>query len=481
MTGRAAPAGGRDKPGTRTARALRRAGAITATVAALTALTPAPLAGAIKPWVFNPAVDIAPGDGSPGPDLPMKQRYTCAASGQLAGSQFDSIPLDTVWAMRNLHGFATGNGQTVAVIDSGVNKNDRLPRLSGGGDYIDGGDGLSDCDHHGTLVAGIIAATPRPGDGFVGVAPDAAIVSIRQTSEVFQPETTGSDTDKVSASNLNTLARAIVHAASLGATVINISVTSCLPVNRPVDLHQLAGALYYAAVVKNAVVVTSAGNTGGDCNANPGPDPAVPTDPHGWSSVTTLSLPSMFSDFVLSVGGTTLTGDPYVKTMPGPWVGVAAPAINVVSLDPAKATGDLINAQITDKGPEAIAGTSFSSAAVSGLAALIRQRHPELSAHQVIERIRRTAHGSAEAVGTLTGSGVVDPLAALTAPVDMSIPLVSPGVAPVAAVPGPPPPPPDNTSRNVALAASVVLGGAIFTVALVSLARGGRRREEGTS
>ena len=479
MTENAAPAKGRDRRGSCAAHPLRRAGAIAATVASLAALTPVPPAAAAKPWVFNPAVDIAPGDGSPGPDLPMKQRYACAASGQLGGSQFDSIPLDTVWRVRNLHGFATGNGQTVAVIDSGVNRNRRLPHLSGGGDYIDGGDGLSDCDHHGTLVAGIIAAQPRPGDGFVGVAPDAAIISIRQTSEVFQPETTGSDADKVSASNLNTLAQAIVHAASMGATVINISVTACLPVNRPVDLHPLAGALYFAAVVKNAVVVTSSGNTGGDCNPNPGPDPAAPTDPHGWSSVTTLSLPSMFSDFVLSVGGTSLTGDPYVKTMPGPWVGVAAPAINVVSLDPAKETGDLVNAQITDKGPEAIAGTSFASAAVAGLAALVRQRYPELSSHQVIERIRRTAHGSAEAVSTLTGSGVVDPLAALTAPVDSSIPLVSPGVAPVAAVPGPPPPPPDNTGRNVALATVVVLGGAIFTVLLVSLARGGRRREEG--
>lgn len=459
---------------------LRRAGAITGTVAVLAGLTPVPQAAALKPWVFNPAVDVAPPDAPPGPDIPMKQRYACAASGRLQGSQFDSVPLDTVWGVRKLHGFSTGAGQTVAVIDSGVNRNDRLPRLIGGGDYITGGDGLSDCDHHGTLVAGIVAGAPRPGDGFVGIAPDASIISIRQTSEVFQPETSGSEADKVSASNLNTLARAIVHAASMNATVINISVTSCLPVNRPVNLHQLAGALYFAAVVKNVVVVTSAGNTGGDCNPNPGPDPAVPSDPHGWSSVTTLSLPSMFSDYVLSVGGTSLTGDPYVKTMPGPWVGVAAPAINVVSLDPSKVNGELINAQITAKGPEAIAGTSFASAAVAGLAALIRQRYPELSAHQVIERIRRTARSSSQAVSTMTGSGVVDPMAALTAPVDLTIPVVSPGVPPVDGVPGAPPAPPDHTGRNVAVATTVVLGGAVFVVLLVSLARGGRRREGGS-
>jgi len=465
--------------GNRASGRLRRAGAVAAAVATMVAVTPAPPASAAKPWVFNPAVDIAPPDGPPGPDLPMKQSYACAASGQLAGSQFDSVPLDTVWGVRQLHGFSTGNGQTVAVIDSGVNRNERLPRLLGGGDYIGGSDGLSDCDHHGTLVAGIIASQPRPGDGFVGIAPDASIISIRQTSEVFRVDSSNADDASRSASNLNTLARAIVHAAAMNATVINISVTSCLPINRPVDLHPLAGALYYAAVVKNAVVVTSAGNITSSCTPNPGPDPAAPSDPHGWSSVTTLSLPSMFSDFVLSVGGTSLTGDPYVKTMPGPWVGAAAPAINVVSLDPSKVTGELVNAQITDKGPEAIAGTSFASASVAGLAALIRQRYPQLSAHQVIERIRRTARSSSQMVSTLTGSGVVDPMAALTGPVDLSIPMVSPAVEPVAGVPGAPPPPPDNTGRNVALAATVALGSAVFVVLVVSLARGGRRRAGG--
>ena len=247
----------------------------------------------------------------------------------------------------------------------------------------------------------------------------------------------------------------------------------------PAHLHPLAGALYYAAVVKNAVVVASAGNVGKDCAANPGPDPAAPSDPRGWGSVTTLSLPSMFSDFVLSVGGTSLTGDPFVKTMPGPWVGVAAPAINVVSLDPSKVTGELVNAQITDKGPEAIAGTSFASAAVAGLAALIRERYPELTAHQVIERIRRTAHTSSQAVGSLTGSGVVDPLAALTAPVDLSLPVVASGVPSVAAVPGPPAPPADNLGRTVAVFAVIALGAVVFVVLVVALARGGRRGEEG--
>lgn len=460
---------------------IRRLLAVAAVLGVIAALTPTPVALALAPYVFDPAVDIAPADTPPGPEFPMKQSALCATSGQLEGSQFDSVPLNTVWGVKKLHGFATGKGQTVAVIDSGVNRNERLPNLLGGGDYIEGRDGLFDCDHHGTLIAGIIAGQPAPGDGFVGLAPGAAIVSIRQTSAAYEVDSsrTGNAREAQAASNLTTLARSIVHAANLNATVINISVTACVPSNAPVDLRPIAGALYYAAVVKDIVVVTAAGNTGGECEPNPDPSPANPADTRGWSTATAISLPSYFDQFVLSVGGTTLTGDPYVRSMSGPWVGVAAPAINVVSLDPARLDGALINAQQTDKGIEPIAGTSFASANVAGLAALIRERFPTLSAHQVIERIKRTAHAPSQAMSSLVGSGVVDPNAALTVPIDDSIPIVADGVPPVAAIPGAPPPPADNLGRDTALISLGVLGAVVFIVAVVGLARGGRKSRTG--
>ncbi|KXO91106.1 peptidase [Tsukamurella tyrosinosolvens] len=451
--------------------------AIVVVTLAVIGLSQAPSAMALSPYVFDPKTDIAPADTPPGPEFPMKQKALCAQSGQLRGSTFDAPPINTVWGVSKLQGLATGKGQTVAVIDSGVNRNNRLPRLRGGGDYIGGGDGLLDCDHHGTLVAGIIAAQPAKGDGFVGVAPDSTIVSLRQTSAAYEIDSskTGNAREAESASNLTTLARAIVHAAKLNASVINISVTACVPATRQVELHALAGALYYAAVVKNAVVVTASGNLGGDCAQNPDPSPGNPSDRRGWGVASTMSLPSLFDQFVLSVGGTTLTGDPYVKSMSGPWVGVAAPAINVVSLDPSKVTGELINAQRAKDGDEPIAGTSFASAYVAGLAALIRERYPNLTSYQVIERIKRTAHTPSTALSSLLGSGIVDPMAALTAPVDVTVDAVAPGVPPVAAIPGPPAPPPDTVGRNIALAALGGLVALACVVGLIHLASNGRR------
>lgn len=58
------------------------------------------------------------------------------------------------------------------------------------------------------------------------------------------------------------LARAIVHAADLGARVINISAITCLPADRPVDQAALGAAIRYAAVEKDVVIVAAAATAG---------------------------------------------------------------------------------------------------------------------------------------------------------------------------------------------------------------------------
>ncbi len=426
-----------------------------------------PHAEAVPPPTINLSIDIAPPDGDPAPARPMAQKTVCATSAVLADSQFDHIPASGAFNVTQLHHFARGDGQVVAVIDSGVQPVSRLPRLRGGGDYIVSGDGLSDCDHHGTLVAGIIAGAAAPTDGFVGVAPGAEIVSIRQTSaafEVVNPPQGYSDADR-SAENIGNLAKSIVHAANLGATIINLSITACADAGSPIDTRGLAGALYYAAVVRNVVIVAAAGNTGSKCQPNPGYDPANPADLRNWDGVRSVSLPSYFSNLLLSVGGTTLTGDPYVNSMSGPWVGAAAPAMNIVSLDPTEPhPGALTNAALVKGQPIPLNGTSFATAYVSGLAALIREKFPQLTARQVINRILATAHTPSSGLNNTLGAGIVDPVAALTAEVPAGD-IVAPGVPGVRAPAPRPAPLRDNTARNVA-----VVVGCVAAILLISIA-----------
>lgn len=390
---------------------MRRIGALIA--ALLLVLVTAPPAGAVEQPVIDPAA-IPPDET--GPDQPMEQRRVCAAPTVFPNANFADRP----WAsdylrLADAQQFATGAGVTVAVIDTGVNGSPRVP-AEPGGDFVDAaGDGMSDCDAHGTLTAAVIAGRPAPTDAFIGVAPDARILSLRQTSDSFSPVGARNDPNDPNATqtagSLRSLARAIVHAANLGAQVINISEAACYKVTRRIDEAVVGAAINYAVNVKGTVIVAAAGNTGENCAQNPPPDPAVPADPRGWQQVQTIVSPAWYSPLVLTVGSIAPNGQPSGFSVQGPWVGAAAPGENLVALG---YDGNPVNALQGEDGPIPISGTSFSAAFVSGVAALIKHRFPELTPGQIINRITATARHPGGGVNNVVGAGVIDPVAALT-------------------------------------------------------------------
>ena len=434
-----------------------------------------PAALAIAP----PQVDrlLVPADGPPSPEQAMRQSNMCATA--IATGAPDVMQPAAGFAMLNVKDawrYSTGKGVSVAVIDTGVTPSPRLPALPGG-DYITGSDGLSDCDAHGTLVASVIAAKPSNHDGVSGVAPDATVISIRQSSRAFEPSGPdwGDFEARKKAGTLNTLARAIVHAANLGARVINVSVTACVSAAEPLDQQAIGAAVWYAATEKDAVIVAAAGNAGEEgCAQNPPLDPLNPNDPRDWSHVKTISSPSWFSDYVLSVGAVAPTGAPIDKSLAGPWLGVAAPGTGVTALSPQNSVA--VNAHPPARpGEPAIPlwGTSFSAAYVSGVAALVRARFPSLSAHQILNRILRTAHSPARGVDNQVGHGVIDPVAALT----FDIPpgeVVAPGVRTRLLAPPAAPPQADHRARNAAVVLAVAAGAIAILTPLMSAARRAR-------
>jgi membrane-anchored mycosin MYCP len=348
------------------------------------------------------------------PDKAYKQETRCVASSG------ESVELTTKpWAQdrlrfADLSRFATGKGQTVAVIDTGVSPHQYLgKRLVGGGDYVLAADqGLKDCDGHGTEVAGIIAANPKDeGIGFRGIAPDAKIMSIRQSSANYTFDDPNQQGGANQAGNLGTLAQAIVRAADSGATVINMSVDSCRPTKAgPITdpEKQVQSALRYAVEEQDVVAVASAGNLNeNSCNEQNSADPKNPTY---------IVTPPWFSDYVISVAAMTEAGEAAEFSIQGPWVSVAAPGTEIISLDPAN-PGGLANQTINSQGQESpIQGTSFAAPYVSGLVALVRQRFPDLDAVQVMNRIKQTASHPAAAGGhnSVVGYGMINPIGALT-------------------------------------------------------------------
>jgi membrane-anchored mycosin MYCP len=439
-----------------------------------TALVPS-TAQAVEPPLVPPG---PPPIGPVAPTGPTEQKAACGAGTVFPGSQFQlQTSIDAMLNYTGAWQFSRGAGQKVAVIDTGVAPNPRLPALQPGGDYVSSSDGLVDCDAHGTLVAGLIAAAPSPSDAFAGVAPDATILSIRQTSSAYSVQGGGTVQNDPNATspgygNTQTLALAIVRAVDLGATVINLSEVACAPVGSGLDDSAVGQAVRYA-FERNVVVVAAAGDISSEglCSGqNEVRDPNLPIA-DAWGSVRTIATPAWFDDYVLSVGSLTPDAKPSDFSLHGPWVDVAAPGERMTSLSPNG--GGLINAFSDAQGHLApINGTGFAAAVVSGVVALIRSRFPELTAAEVMDRIKRTAHTPQAGPDAATGYGVIDPVAALT----YQVPPAASMPAPFAGHPISGPPKSDRSSSRARNTVLAVLGvcAALAAVAVAVVKRPAR-------
>lgn len=307
----------------------------------------------------GPGVAAAGDCPSPAPDV------------QVVPWALQRLLLDELWQ----HGRTTGEGVTVAVVDTGVD--DRNPQLAGrvadggsllvdreSGKRVEGG-GKDDQVGHGTKVAGIIAAARSDRTGFVGLAPGARILSIRQN-------------DSAGNGDVATLAAAVTQAVRAGARVVNISQDV-----RGADTTGFTGyaelktAVEYAEA-NRAVVVASTGNDGREGDTYPG---AFPT--------------------VLAVGASDRNDERASFSQYGDFVKVAAPGVGVLSTVPG-------GGQCADS------GTSFAAPYVSGLAALLIGAHPGWSAAQVRAWIEQTAQRTEHGPNRFIGWGVVDPVRAVT-------------------------------------------------------------------
>ncbi|MEW2341609.1 type VII secretion-associated serine protease mycosin [Streptomyces griseoaurantiacus] len=276
------------------------------------------------------------------------------------------VQLDRLW-----QGTDKGKGVRVAVVDTGVD--DRNPQLASavdkasGHDYLagkrGGGDPTDDQVGHGTKVAGIIAARPRAGTGFVGLAPEATVIPIRQN-------------DADSTGDSDTMAQAITYAVSRGAQVINISQDTTKPLSATSALAQAVRR----AIDKGVVVVASAGNDGLDGKAK-------------------ATYPAAF-DGVLAVASSDRNNERASFSQAGPFVGVAAPGVDIVSTVPG-------GGQCADN------GTSFSAPFVAGVAVLLKEKHPDWTPAQIITQIEQTAERVVNGHDDFVGWGVVDPVRAV--------------------------------------------------------------------
>lgn len=283
---------------------------------------------------------------------------------------------------------------TVAVVDSGVE--DTHPDLEGRVDTsrsvkcsVNGVAtqdfyGWRDEFYHGTHVAGIIAANHND-IGIDGIAPESTIVAIQATNDnrLIYPEY---------------VTCAFMWAASHGVDVVNNSYSMDPWVYwSPTDPEQAAGLEAATRSIKYAqdkglAVIAAAGNEGVDID-NPWIDNGSPTDvptPTKNRAVEgSIRVPSMLD----GVAQVSAVGQAY-NVKPGLSLGRAEFSNYGHTIDFA-APGDQIYSTATTlfyrSGYAVADGTSMATPHVSGVAALIKSVHPELTGAQVIKVMERQA------------------------------------------------------------------------------------------
>jgi hypothetical protein len=260
--------------------------------------------------------------------------------------------------LNDVHRIALGN-TLVAVIDTEIDA--KHPELAGAVVAEFDAIGNRDQPHtHGTGMAGAIAAHSR----LVGIAPGARLLAVHAFSS--------SATDSAQATSEHIL-MGIDWAIRKGARIINMSFAGP-------DDPMLELALRKARE-KGIVLVAAAGNMGPD---SPPLYPAA--DPN-----------------VIAVTATDVNDKLLPQANQGSYIALAAPGVDV--LEPAP-----------NGGYQLTSGTSVAAAHVSGIAALLLDHQPSLSADTIRDALTLSARDPGhQGRNDQLGWGIVDPYRALMA------------------------------------------------------------------
>lgn len=307
----------------------------------------------------------------------------------MAPAAADDSIRDDQWHLDAMHApemwkISTGQGTTVAVIDSGFKFDhpDLVAQLLPGKDFSGSPGGVGvDPKGHGTQMASLIAGSGKGmgGKGAYGLAPGAKVLPLKI-------DTGGEGGGVSSRVFLDQIGQAVDYAVDQGAKIINISQGTAGVASSPDDVSKLNSVLAHAAA-RGALVIASVGNSAQDGNLVEYPG----------------GLP-----YVVGVGAVDKNSTTTSESQQGPQVDLVAPGM------------DIIDACTGSTGYCKGHGTSASTALVSASAALVWAVHADWTANQVLRVLINTAgkptDGSSRNDGV--GYGIVRPRIALTTPGD---------------------------------------------------------------
>jgi subtilase family protein/fervidolysin-like protein len=285
---------------------------------------------------------------------------------------------------------STGNGVTVAVVDTGCAYEDYGPyyanpdldplRIRPGWNFVQTGFHPDDDSNfgHGTFMCSLIGATTNNDFSAAGIAPGCTLMPIKSF------DSTGAGTADRIASGIN-------YASRFGAKVILMG-------GATVEPSQCLQDIINQAVARGALVVAGSGNDGADLGASPG-------------------VQQVYSG-VMYVGATAKDGSLAPYSNHGPFLSVVAPGGANDSEGPLASTYSPYDATVPPFGfrsdgtsVQPLHGTSVAAAHAAGVAALVMGALPGISAAATRAQIEQTARPLGDP--RLYGAGLVDASAAV--------------------------------------------------------------------
>lgn len=290
---------------------------------------------------------------------------------------------------------ATGRGVTIAVVDTGIDRDNPefAGRIHPDSRDVAGSRGIQQEDDHGTNVA-LVAAAARNNSGVLGIAFDASVLVLRAD----RVGTCGTDTPEdtsLGCSFLDTdIATAIDVAIGSQARVVNLSLGGARASRAVLDAVRRASQA-------GVVVVVSSGNGGEGDVAD-----TDPNQPTGFAS----ALRAAGGDNVIIVGsvneGGTMSSFSQRAGNEANWyLGARGERVCCVYKNGEIFVGQDENGSFR----LLISGTSFAAPQVAGAVALLAQAFPNLTGQQIVEILLTSARDAGDAgTDTVYGRGILD-------------------------------------------------------------------------